>query len=168
MLILQFVGGAFAYNYRNIKEIAVIRTQVLSKGDFVGGISGSSDFSHDSSNEKTIYNAIVLDSTITGNDYVGGIAGYNNVIQTTDAYVARTTIQGTGSFVGGFYGYSKNDAVTSASGYTRIKHSMIQNSTVIGNDNVGGLIGYVTSELNSPDFDDIYLDVNVQTKQCLW
>lgn len=159
----QFVGGAFAYNYRNIKEIAVIRTQVLSKGDFVGGISGSSDFSHDSSNEKTIYNAIVLDSTITGNDYVGGIAGYNNVIQTTDAYVARTTIQGTGSFVGGFYGYSKNDAVTSASGYTRIKHSMIQNSTVIGNDNVGGLIGYVTSELNSPDFDDIYLDVNVQT-----
>lgn len=159
----QFVGGAFAYNYRNIKEIAVIRTQVLSKGDFVGGISGSSDFSHDSSNEKTIYNAIVLDSTITGNDYVGGIAGYNNVIQTTDAYVARTTIQGTGSYVGGFYGYSKNDAVTSAAGYTRIQHSMIQNSTVIGNDNVGGLIGYVTSELNSPDFDDIYLDVNVQT-----
>lgn len=159
----QFVGGAFAYNYRNIKEIAVIRTQVLSKGDFVGGISGSSDFSHDSSNEKTIYNAIVLDSTITGNDYVGGIAGYNNVIQTTDAYVARTTIQGTGSYVGGFYGYSKNDAVTSAAGYTRIQHSMIQNSTVIGNDNVGGLIGYVTSELNSPDFNDIYLDVNVQT-----
>src|SRR5699024_9727508 len=86
----QFVGGAFAYNYRNIKEIAVIRTQVLSKGDFVGGISGSSDFSHDFSNEKTIYNAVVLDSTITGNNYVGGIAGYNNVIQTTDAYVART------------------------------------------------------------------------------
>lgn len=159
----QFVGGAFAYNYRNIKEIAVIRTQVLSKGDFVGGISGSSDFSHDFSNEKTIYNAVVLDSTITGNDYVGGIAGYNNVIQTTDAYVARTTIQGTGSYVGGFYGYSKNDAVTSAAGYTRIQHSMIQNSTVIGNDNVGGLIGYVTSELNSPDFNDIYLDVNVQT-----
>lgn len=159
----QFVGGAFAYNYRNIKEIAVIRTQVLSKGDFVGGISGSSDFSHDFSNEKTIYNAVVLDSTITGNNYVGGIAGYNNVIQVTDSYVARTTIQGTGSFVGGFYGYSKNDAVTSAAGYTRIQHSMIQNSTVIGNDNVGGLIGYVTSELNSPDFDDIYLDVNVQT-----
>ena len=159
----QFVGGAFGYNYRNVKEIAVIRTQVLSNGNFVGGISGSSDFSHDYSNEKTIYNAVVLDSTITGNNYVGGIAGYNNVIQVTDSYVARTTIQGTGSFVGGFYGYSKNDAVTSAAGYTRIQHSMIQNSTVIGNDNVGGLIGYVTSELNSPDFDDIYLDVNVQT-----
>ena len=40
---------------------------------------------------------------------------------------------------------------------------MIQNSNVIGNDNVGGIIGYVTNELNSPDFDDIYLDVNVQT-----
>ena len=159
----QFVGGAFGYNYRNVKEIAVIRTQVLSNGNFVGGISGSSDFSHDYSNEKTIYNAVVLDSTITGNNYVGGIAGYNNVIQVTDSYVARTTIQGTSSYVGGFFGYSKNDAVTTAAGYTRIQHSMIQNSTVIGNDNVGGLIGYVTSELNSPDFDDIYLDVNVQT-----
>lgn len=159
----QFVSGAFAYNFRNIKDIKVVRTKVLSNGDYVGGIISSSDSLHDNESQKYIYNSAIIDSIITGNNYVGGIAGYNNEIQVTDSYVARTTIQGTGSYVGGFYGYSKNDAVTSASGYTRIKHSMIQNSTVIGNDNVGGLIGYVTSELNSPDFDDIYFDVNVQT-----
>lgn len=159
----QFVGGIFAINWRDIYGSSVIRTQVLSKGDYVGGIVGNSNYSNGAATEKRIYNSIVLDSTITGNDYVGGITGYNNVIQTTDSYIAHTTIQGTGSYVGGFYGYSKNDAVTSTTGFTRIQHSMIQNSTVIGNDNVGGLIGYVTSELNSPDFDDIYLDVNVQT-----
>lgn len=159
----QYVGGVSAINSEGIKDTRVIRTKILSKGDLVGGFFGSSDSSNTGSNREEIYNSIVLDSTIIGNNYVGGITGYNNVIQTTDSYIAHTTIQGTGSYVGGFYGYSKNDAVTSAAGYTRIQHSMIQNSTVIGNDNVGGLIGYVTSELNSPDFDDIYLDVNVQT-----
>lgn len=159
----QFVGGAFAYNYRNADNIEIIRSQVLSKGDYTGGIVGSSDSSHDWINEKNIRNSFVLDSTITGNNYVGGIAGYNNEGSANNSYIARTTIQGSGSYVGGFYGYSKNNAVTSSTGYTRIQHSMIQNSNVIGNDNVGGIIGYVTNALNSPDFDDIYLDVNVQT-----
>ena len=159
----QFTGGAFAYNYRRANNIEIIKSQVLSKGDYTGGIVGSSDSTHDWIAEKKLQNAFVLDSTITGNDYVGGITGYNNLINMADSYIARTTIQGTGDNVGGFYGYSKNDAVTSSTGYTRIQHSMIQNSNVIGNDNVGGIIGYVTNELNSPDFDDIYLDVNVQT-----
>lgn len=159
----QFTGGAFAYNYRNANNIEIIKSQVLSKGDYTGGIVGSSDSTHDWIAEKNLQNAFVLDSTITGNNYVGGIAGYNNEVSANNSYIARTTIQGTGDNVGGFYGYSKNDAVTSSTGYTRIQHSMIQNSNVIGNDNVGGIIGYVTNELNSPDFDDIYLDVNVQT-----
>jgi len=159
----QFTGGAFAYNYRNANNIEIIKSQVLSKGDYTGGIVGSSDSTHDWIAEKKLQNAFVLDSTITGNNYVGGIAGYNNEVSANNSYIARTTIQGTGDNVGGFYGYSKNDAVTSSTGYTRIQHSMIQNSNVIGNDNVGGIIGYVTNELNSPDFNDIYLDVNVQT-----
>ena len=159
----QFTGGAFAYNYRNANNIEIIKSQVLSKGDYTGGIVGSSDSTHDWIAEKNLQNAFVLDSTITGNNYVGGIAGYNNEVSANNSYIARTTIQGTGDNVGGFYGYSKNDAVTSSTGYTRIQHSMIQNSNVIGNDNVGGIIGYVTNELNSQDFDDIYLDVNVQT-----
>lgn len=159
-----FVGGAFGYNYRMAANIMVVRTNVRSLGDYVGGIIGSADTVHDGYySGKTQNNSAVIDSTVTGNNYVGGIAGYNNEGSANNSYVARTTIQGSGSYVGGFYGYSKNDAVTSSAGYTRIQHSMIQNSNVIGNDNVGGIIGYVTNELNSPDFDDIYLDVNVQT-----
>lgn len=159
-----FVGGAFGYNYRMAANIMVVRTNVRSLGDYVGGIIGSADTVHDGYySGKTQNNSAVIDSTITGNNYVGGIAGYNNEGSANNSYVARTTIQGSGSYVGGFYGYSKNDAVTSSVGYTRIQHSMIQNSNVIGNDNVGGIIGYVTNELNSPDFNDIYLDVNVQT-----
>ena len=159
-----FVGGVFGYNYRRAANIMVVRTNVRSLGDYVGGIIGSADTVHDGYySGKTQNNSAVIDSTVTGNNYVGGIAGYNNDGSANNSYVARTTIQGSGSYVGGFYGYSKNDAVTSSAGYTRIQHSMIQNSNVIGNDNVGGIIGYVTNELNSPDFDDIYLDVNVQT-----
>lgn len=159
-----FVGGVFGYNYRRAANIMVVRTNVRSLGDYVGGIIGSADTVHDGYySGKTQNNSAVIDSTVTGDNYVGGIAGYNNDGSANNSYVARTTIQGSGSYVGGFYGYSKNDAVTSSAGYTRIQHSMIQNSNVIGNDNVGGIIGYVTNELNSPDFDDIYLDVNVQT-----
>ena len=159
-----FVGGVFGYNYRMAANIMVVRTNVRSLGDYVGGIIGSADTVHDGYySGKTQNNSAVIDSTVTGNNYVGGIAGYNNEGFANNSYVARTTIQGSGSYVGGFYGYSKNDAVTSSAGYTRIQHSMIQNSNVIGNDNVGGIIGYVTNELNSPDFNDIYLDVNVQT-----
>lgn len=160
----QFVGGVFGYNYRTAANIMVVRINVRSLGDYVGGIIGSADTVHDGNyNGKTQNNSAVIDSTVTGNNYVGGIAGYNNDGSANNSYIARTTIQGTGDNVGGFYGYSKNDAVTSSTGYTRIQHSMIQNSNVIGNDNVGGIIGYVTNELNSPDFNDIYLDVNVQT-----
>ena len=57
--------------------------------------------------KKKLQNAFVLDSTITGNNYVGGIAGYNNEVSANNSYIARTTIQGTGDNVGGFYGYSK-------------------------------------------------------------
>lgn len=156
------IGGLLGNSRYFPKNAGVIRTTVTSLGNNVGGLIGL--YSNDGvSTMATGDNLFAIDSEVIGANNVGGVAGYIDEGTATNTYIARTTIQATGSNAGGFYGYSKNDAVLSSANYTRIQHSMIQNSTVIGNDNVGGLIGYVTSELNSPDFDDIYLDVNVQT-----
>lgn len=156
------VGGLVGTSRYAFDSSGIINTSVTSLGDNVGGLIGL--YSNEgASTTATGDNMFVIDSEVIGANNVGGVAGYIDEGSATNTYIARTTIQTTGSNVGGFYGYSKNDAVLLSANYTRIQHSMIQNSTVIGNDNVGGLIGYVTSELNSPDFDDIYLDVNVQT-----
>lgn len=156
------IGGIISRSRSTTRNAGIINTTVTSFGDNVGGCFGL--YSNEgASTTATGDNMFVIDSEVIGANNVGGVAGYIDEGSATNTYIARTTIQATSSNVGGFYGYSKNDAVLSSANYTRIQHSMIQNSTVIGNDNVGGLIGYVTSELNSPDFDDIYLDVNVQT-----
>ena len=156
------VGGLLGNSRYSPKNAGVIRTIVTSLGNNVGAIIGL--YSNDGvSTMATGDNLFAIDSEVIGANNVGGFAGYIDEGTATNTYIARTTIQATGSNAGGFYGYSDNSAVLSSANYTRIQHSMIQNSTVIGNDNVGGLIGYVTSELNSPDFNDIYLDVNVQT-----
>lgn len=155
------VGGLVGTSRYAFDSSGIINTSVTSLGDNVGGLIGL--YSNEgASTTATGDNMFVIDSEVIGANNIGGVAGYIDEGSATNTYIARTTIQATSSNVGGFYGYSKNDAVLSSANYTRIQHSMIQNSTVIGNDNVGGLIGYVTSELNSPDFDDIYLDVNVQ------
>ena len=153
------VGGLLGNLYNSGKDSGIINSSIISLGDNVGGLIGL--FSEESVAGGN--NMFVIDSEIIGVNNVGGFAGYIEEGTATNSYIARTTIQGTGDNIGGFYGYSDNSNVLESANYTRIQHSMIQNSNVIGNDNVGGMIGYVTSELNSPDFDDIYLDVNVQT-----
>lgn len=156
------VGGLLGNSKGASHSVGVINTTITSLGDNVGGIIGIY------SNEGAIVtatgnNLFIINSEVTGANNVGGVAGYIDEGSATNTYVARTTIQATGSNAGGFYGYSDNSAVLETVNYTRIQHSMIQNSNVIGNDYVGGIIGYVTSGLKPSDFNDIYLDVNVQT-----
>ena len=156
------VGGLVGTGHYSYASSGIINTSITSLGDNIGGLIGL--YSNEGTGSTAAsYNLFIVDSEVTGANNVGGFAGYIDEGTATNSYIARTTVQATGNNAGGFYGYSDNSAVLESANYTRIQHSMIQNSNVIGNDNVGGIIGYVTSELNSPDFDDIYLDVNVQT-----
>ena len=118
-------------------------------------------------------NDIVLNSSIKGRNYVGGITGYYDESETQIKYnrVENTEILGSENFIGGIVGYtaaninfnySVNCTVTgqkSVGGLIgRIEKGEVYNNytnnTVIAEENVGGIIGYLD---NSKMTDQIYI-----------
>ena len=80
-------------------------------------------------------NDIVLNSSIKGRNYVGGITGYYDESKTQIKYnrVENTEISGSGSFIGGIVGYTA----------ANIDFNYSVNCTVTGQKSVGGLIGEI-------------------------
>ena len=80
-------------------------------------------------------NDIVLNSSIKGRNYVGGITGYYDERKTQIKYnrVENTEISGSGSFIGGIVGYTA----------ANIDFNYSVNCTVTGQKSVGGLIGEI-------------------------
>lgn len=111
-------GNASSSTFSNCKVTATIN----AKGNTVGGIAGSAS--------GTFNNNKVTNTTINGIDNVGGIVGYtqNSTFTSNDV---SATIEGKNS-IGGILGYSNS-------------HCSLDNNiakcSIVGNDNVGGLIG---------------------------
>lgn len=93
-------------------------------------------------NQAPIIRNILVDTiTIKGVSYVGFI-GYSNVLPKTAITLRNETIDATGSYVGGLYGYEKWKEKGVYSSYIVGDNIQInQNITKYGN-NVGGLFGY--------------------------
>ena len=71
--------------------------------------------------------------TVSGDDYVGGLAGHNRYATISASYAAGT-VTGRDDYVGGLAGYSNRDTI-------RASYAA---GTVTGDSNVGGLVGYKT------------------------
>lgn len=128
-------GNASSSTFSNCKVTATIN----AKGNTVGGIAGSAS--------GTFNNNKVTNTTINGIDNVGGIVGYtqNSTFTSNDV---SATIEGKNS-IGGILGYSNS-------------HCSLDNNiakcSIVGNDNVGGLIGQ--------SFDDAWERVVLSLKKC--
>lgn len=111
-------GNASSSSFSNCKVTATIN----AKGNTVGGIAGSAS--------GTFTNNKVINTTINGNDNVGGIVGYtqNSTFTSNDV---SATIEGKNS-IGGILGYSN---------FHCSLDNNIAKCSIVGNDNVGGLIG---------------------------
>ena len=118
-------------------------------------------------------NDIVLNSSIKGRNYVGGITGYYDESKTQIKYnrVENTEISGSETFIGGIVGYtaaninfnySINCTVTGQKSVGGLiggiekgeVYKNYTNNTIIAKENAGGIIGYLD---NSKMTDQIYI-----------
>ena len=112
--------GLFGYTVSGteIKNFSV--TGIIKGNNYVGVIG------YNQSNLSNIYTT----ATISGKDFVGGIAGYNN--GDINLAYAISSIKSTNNYVGAIVGYNVDGEIKET--YSA--------STVIGINNVGALVGY--------------------------
>lgn len=124
----NYYGGLIGYGLNITVSNVTSELTISTSSSYVGGLIGFCQ------------NATITDCTnnasITGVNYVGGIAGYaNQSIFSNDSNLAGFTVQGT-SFVGGIVGAMQNS-------------SRVENSPNSANVNaqtcVGGIVGFISS-----------------------
>ena len=141
------VGGFCGSMQGSINNIEIINTKVISKGNIVGGVVGSTK----SGNTYDIKKLYTKNCYIEGNNNVGGIIGCTNAGNVYNNY-SNAEIVSLGENVGGIVGYAKN-LNTANIYYNRIAiyNNNVAGSKVTGKENVGGLIGKVDKELYSEE-----------------
>ena len=112
-------GGA-----HTLSNIGVYGYDYVGLFGYVGGIN--------STNYATIVGLNVENTNVSGNSYVGGIAGYANSYTTINEVTVSGNIKGTSDYVGGVIGFSQS--------YTKVT-SVIVNANVEGKTYVGGIAG---------------------------
>ncbi len=140
------VGGIIGYVYsityssyagETLLSDNINNGNVLSLGSYVGGIVGRVNDS-DAYIVKINYNNNENNGNITGEDYVGGIAGYSTRSNTIDNSLNTGNITGD-TYVGGIIGLTW---------WGNISYSENQGA-IEGKSYLGGIAGYTTSVSNS-------------------
>lgn len=129
----SYVGGLYGYTLQSSSSSThtkhrIYDSKITGKASYTGGIFGRHG------RGTTLKEIYVDNCIITGKDYVGGISG--NVVwdsnSTTYSYVTSSTITGTGNYVGGISGYSGST----------MQYNYVEDCEIIGNNNVGGIVGW--------------------------
>jgi len=116
--------GVFDGGAHTLSNIGVYGYDYVGLFGYVGGIN--------STNYATIVGLNVENTNVSGNSYVGGIAGYANSYTTINEVTVSGNIKGTSDYVGGVIGSSQS--------YTKVT-SVIVNANVEGKTYVGGIAG---------------------------
>lgn len=128
------VGAIVGLNGGTIQNCSVKNVEI-SGTEKIGGIVGTTMTSSVIENCKTEGNNIII-----GDKYVGGIAGYINNNANLSGLTNNSNVSGT-QYVGGIAGISFYATV--------IKDSVNYAEKIIGEEYIGGLIGYSQSQLEN-------------------
>ena len=109
------------YHYGN----TVKNSEISGIDASIGGLYGSAGYVYDSFADNVKVYGLDIDTT-----YVGGISGYNGIIQRSG--VMNSKIINSGIQTGGIIGYTAGH---------HVYHSFIRDSIITGYDKVGGLVG---------------------------
>ena len=124
------VGGVVGYNSRIVKN-CYNTGAVNSSGNWVGGVVGVN-----SGSVTNCYNTVNGTVTVTGNDYVGGVVGYNSSNGTVENCYNTVKVTGSSdySYIGGVVGQN----------FGPVENCYNTGSvTVTGSDGrVGGVVGW--------------------------
>ncbi len=120
-----FINGAKAVNNLTVKNITV-----NAPGEnTVGAVSGNG----------AMTNVHVVNATVNGGKYVGGICGKGSSF--VNCSIKDSTVTGSDKTVGGLAGYSIGDPNPAT-----VTGNTVENVTVTGTYNVGGLLGQAQNE----------------------
>ena len=128
--------GFFGYTSGATIKNVNIEANIIVGNMGVGGLSGVS-------NNSTFSSVSFSATKIQGNTYIGGLIGNTGDKMTLIDNVVTVTINATGDYVGGLIGL--NNAGT----YLSISGCKVNDSKIIGNDNVGGACGGITGNHSS-------------------
>ena len=120
-----FNNGAKAINNLTVKNITVNAPEAQT----VGAVAGNGSMT----------NVHVVNATVIGGKYVGGICGKGSSF--VNCSIKDSTVTGTDKTVGGLVGYSIGDP-----GAASVTGNTVEDVTVIGAYNVGGLLGQSQNE----------------------
>lgn len=137
------VGGICGENCSSSSTTSCYYTACYSKGtihanDYVGGMVGN--FQNYGPSGMTSCGAYI---DITANSYVGGLYGKSTINGRMNSYINKCyaigSIECSGDYVGGLIGYTKGHYSYDSKEYIT---NCYFNGSVLGKDNVGGLIGW--------------------------
>lgn len=120
-----FINGAKAVNNLTVKNITVNAPDENT----VGAVSGNGSMT----------NVHVENAKVIGGKYVGGICGKGSSF--VNCSIKNSTVTGADKTVGGLVGYSIGDPDTAS-----VTGNLVENVSVIGAYNVGGLLGQSQNE----------------------
>ncbi len=138
------IGGIAGISAVGNSIMSVMNCTIESLGNNIGGIFGKvSDAS------LSIGTAFVKNTTIKGNNNVGGVIGKFIYGDLNKTYV-EATIEAN-SNVGGIIGYLDNTDMTAVTNTSNINNNYIANTNIEAKSNIGGLIGSIAEELYMPE-----------------
>ena len=157
---VAYVGGLAGYILMSdVTNVTITKTNVIATGSYVGILTsriGENANSHafTVANVQIKGNPVISDGVITGSDTtvtgvneVGGIAGRSYVSSCRDVESGRYTdiynvvdgiyVKGSGNYVGGAYGYDYNNGFN-----INVLNTLVEASASKNNSHVGGVTGY--------------------------
>ena len=138
------IGGIAGKGAVGNSLMSVMNCTIESLGNNIGGIFGKDSFA-----SLSIGTAFVKNTTIKGNDNVGGVIGKFIYGDLNKTYV-EATIEAN-SNVGGIIGYLDNTDMTAVTNTSNINNNYIANTKINAKSNIGGFIGSIAEELYMPE-----------------
>lgn len=152
-------GGAAGIFYTHsglIRNVDLTNSGTVTGGSsadsVTGGLFGTVNKIEVTDGHSQIWNSTLTNTgTVTGGGTVGGLIGKNKANVSHTSLINTGLVSGTGVNVGGLIGENtatiKGGRYVDESGLGYYKYAIYNNGTVIGKDNVGGLIGNNSGEL---------------------
>ena len=168
----SYVGGIQGWE-GSIHEVCVKNSNINATGDYVGGISGKSDWGYENittintkiqstgnfvgaiaglvgTNISSLYNIYAQDCIVEGNSYVGGIIGKYTAKKLYNTY-NNSKVTATNHTAGGIIGYLDNTNMTAVNNTSNLYNNYVAGGIITAKTNAGGFIGNIADDLYMPD-----------------
>ena len=141
----KYIGGISGLGENYLSNLGVVKCNIKSLGNCVGGIFGHTN----ASTQNNISRTFIKDTNIEGKDNVAGIIGICMAGTIKYNYI-EAKIEGNTN-VGGNIGYLDNKEMSDVNNVISVYANYIANTNIIAKNNVGGLIGGISKELYIPE-----------------